>query len=108
MINCVELTGTLVDAPQMRRSPAGIPITRALLEHESQQTEAGRERLIRFRVGLRAAGSPLAEALEREVAGVSLSVSGCLLRARQRNTDTDPIIVSVSRIERLAETTLED
>ena len=108
MSNRVELTGTLVDAPQMRRSPAGIPITRALLEHESRQTEAGSDRYIRFRVGLRAAGSPLAESLESVAAGASLNVTGCLLRARQRNAETDPIIVSVSHIERLAEPKVED
>jgi len=99
--NRVELSGWLVDAPTMRHSPAGIPITRALLEHESRQVEAGRERWIRFRVGLRATGSPIAELLADIQPSTQLNISGVLLRSRQRNADADPIIISVSRIEPL-------
>lgn len=103
MINHVELTGRLVDSAALRHSPAGVPIARALLEHESQQPEAGAERLIRFRVGLSAAGSPLAEDLQSTPLGVPIRVAGLLRRSRQRDSETDPIIISVSRLERLAD-----
>lgn len=104
MTNQVELTGRLVDAVELRHSPAGVPIARALVEHESPQLEAGIERWVRFRVGLRAAGSPVAETLESVHAGEMIRVTGVLLRSRQRNEDTDPIIISVRRLSRLADT----
>lgn len=105
MTNRVELTGRLVDKTELRYSPAGVPIARALFEHESSQTEAGVERWIRFLVGVRAAGSPLAEALDDTPIGRPLEVAGVLLRSRQQGPDTDPIIISLSRIERLGEST---
>jgi primosomal replication protein N len=102
--NCVELTGRLVDAAELRHSPAGVPIARALLEHDSEQSEAGARRAIRFRVGLNAAGAGIAESLAQLGAGDPIRVRGILRRSRQRNAETDPIIISVSRVERLAET----
>jgi primosomal replication protein N len=102
--NCVELTGRLVDAAELRHSPAGVPIARALLEHDSEQREAGARRPIRFRVGLNAAGAGVAETLGALGVGEPIRVQGILRRSRQRNAETDPIIISVNRIERLAET----
>ena len=104
MTNQVELTGRLVDSADLRHSPAGVPIARALLEHESSQLEAGVERWVRFRVGLRAAGSPIAETLGALSGGALISVTGLMRRARQRNAETDPIIISVQRLSRLTET----
>ncbi len=104
MTNRVELTGRLVEKTELRHSPAGVPIARALMEHESGQTEAGVERWIRFLVGLRAAGTPLAEALDAIPTGAPVEVSGVLLRSRQGGADTDPIIISVSRVVRLTDT----
>ncbi len=103
MINQVELTGVLVDTATLRHSPAGVPIARGLLEHESAQVEAGSERWVRFRVGLRAAGSPQAEALEAMPSGSRIKIAGILLRSRQRSPEVDPIIISIRRIERLTE-----
>jgi len=103
----VELTGRLVDPAELRHSPAGVPIARGLLEHESTQSEAGEagaERSIRFRVGLSAAGSPLAETLQALGVGDPVRVAGHMRRSRQRTPETDPIIISVSRLERLTET----
>ena len=104
MSNRVELTGRLVDPAELRHSPAGVPIARGLLEHESTQSEAGAERSIRFRVGLSAAGSPLAETLQALDVGEPVRVAGHMRRSRQRTPETDPIIISVSRLERLTET----
>ena len=100
----MELTGWLVEAAELRHSPAGVPIARGLIEHESQQTEAGASRSIRFRVGVSAAGTPLAERLTDLPAGASLRVCGYMRRSRQRTPETDPIIISVSRFERLPTT----
>ena len=104
MTNQVELTGRLVDPADLRHSPAGVPIARALLEHESSQLEAGVERWVRFRVGLRSSGSPIAETLSELTVGELVSVAGLMLRARQRDAETDPLIISVKRLKRLTET----
>ncbi len=97
-----------MDTTALRHSPAGVPIARALLEHESRQPEAGVERPIRFCVGLSAAGSPLAEDLQATPIGAAVRVTGLLRRSRQRDAQTDPIIISVSRFERLANPEVEE
>lgn len=94
------MSGVLVEPPQVRYSPAGIPIARFLLEHDSEQREAGARRPVRFRVGVRAAGRELAEPLDGLPAGTALRVSGHLVRARQRTGDSR-LIISAGRIERL-------
>lgn len=99
--NRVRLTGVLVDPPMVRHSPAGVPIARCLLEHASEQAEAGVPRAIRFRVGVRAAGEAAAGVLAELAAGSRIRVTGFLVRSRQRGVETDPIIISASRIERL-------
>lgn len=98
----MRLTGVLVEPAAVRHSPAGVPIARCLLEHESEQLEAGGRRPIRFRVGVRAAGEAAAGALAGLPAGSNVRVTGFLVRSRQRGGETDPIIISASRIERLA------
>lgn len=100
--NRVRLTGVLVEPAAVRHSPAGVPIARCLLEHESEQVEAGGRRPIRLRVGVRAAGEDTATVLAGLPAGSSVRVTGFLVRSRQRGVETDPIIISASRIERLA------
>lgn len=99
--NVVTLTGTLVAPTQIRYSPAGIPIARFLLEHDSEQSEAGVRRPARFRVSVRASGPPLAGSMQEMPAGVGLRVTGFLIRSRQRG-DEYPLIISASQIERLA------
>lgn len=94
------ITGVLVEPSRLRYSPAGIPIARFLLEHDSEQCEAGRRRALRLRVGVRAAGRELAEPLEKLPAGAALRVTGHLVRARQQTGDSR-LIISASRIERL-------
>ncbi|MCS4505150.1 Primosomal replication protein N [wastewater metagenome] len=95
--NRVCITGRLVDAVQLRYSPAGVPIARLLIEHESRQVEAGVERPIRFRVGVRAAGAVLAPEAGDWPPGTAVTVEGFLARARQRDGDSR-LIISAERI----------
>ena len=100
--NVVALTGTLVAPAQVRYSPAGIPIARFLLEHVSEQSEAGVRRPVRLRIGVRASGWSLAESMQGVPSGVGLRVVGFLIRSRQRS-DEYPLIISARQIERLAQ-----
>lgn len=100
-VNVVALTGTLMAPARIRYSPAGIPIARFLLEHASEQSEAGVSRPTRFRIGVRASGRPLAETVQGVPPGVCLRVVGFLIRSRQQSGDY-PLIISASEIEQLA------
>ena len=100
-VNTVMLTGVLAAPAQLRYSPAGIPIARFLLEHVSEQTEAGALRSVRLRIGVRAAGRPLAESIHSIPCGTGLRVVGFLIRSRQRSGEY-PLIISASQVERLA------
>lgn len=96
-MNRVRLTGRLVEPAQLRYSPAGVPIARFLLDHDSEQQEAGARRPIRFRVGVRAAGEALATAVRDWPEGTTVTVDGFLARARQRDGD-NRLIISAARV----------
>lgn len=98
--NSVILVGVIVDAPDLRRSPAGVPVTRFLLEHRSAQPEAGTTRAIRFRVGVRASGDGPGEYARGLAAGETVRVEGFLARIRQHEGE-NRLIVCATRIERL-------
>lgn len=100
--NRVSIVGTLVDAPDARYSPAGVRITRLLLAHDSCQSEAGRTRAVRFRIGVRAAGSGPGEEAAALAAGDRIHVEGFLARLRQDPQD-NRLIVSAEHIVRLDE-----
>lgn len=100
-VNTVMLTGILAAPAQLRYSPAGIPIARFLLEHVSEQAEAGALRRVRLRIGVRATGRPLAESIPAIPCGSGLRVVGFLIRSRQRGGEY-PLIISASQVERLA------
>ncbi|WP_435101485.1 primosomal replication protein N [Arhodomonas sp. AD133] len=93
--NRVRLTGRLCEAAQLRYSPAGVPIARFLLEHESIQEEGGMNRPIRMWVGVRAAGDPIARQVSAWPEGTQVTVVGFLARARQRDGDNRLIISAV-------------
>jgi len=82
--NELVITGTLVEAPQKRTTPAGIPITRFILEHRSEQREAGQARRVECRMRVVAAGSPLADTGAALVRGAQVRVRGFLTRAGYR------------------------
>ncbi|RMD69244.1 MAG: primosomal replication protein N [Gammaproteobacteria bacterium] len=78
--NRLVLTGTLRRAPETRRSPAGIPISRFILEHHSLQREDGRERSASFSIAVVAAGETLQAAVSELRAGDRVKVQGFIHR----------------------------
>lgn len=99
--NRVVIEGVVVDIPGERYSPAGIPILRFVLEHDSEQVENGVARAIRLRVGVRLTGEPGAAVRRALVAGAMLRVSGHL--ARPRLHEGDPrLIICASEVTPLA------
>ena len=49
-MNQIVLTATVAEMNAMRFTPAGVPAIEFRLEHESQQIEAGQERVVKVQV----------------------------------------------------------
>jgi primosomal replication protein N len=83
--NCLIIAGHLAGACETRASPAGVMITRFMLEHHSGQIEAGVAREARCRLPVIACGEPLAHAAARLPSGVFIRVRGFICRANDRH-----------------------
>lgn len=55
-MNRLQFVASIVERDVLRYTPAGIPMVSARLLHNSQQTEAGIERLTEFEIAALAAG----------------------------------------------------
>jgi len=101
--NRLILTAELVKPPQIRYSPAGIPIARLWMEHRSEQPEGDRRRGIRFRIEARATGTELCRQLDGLPAGQALRVTGYLARPDRRG-DPHRLVVVAERLEPITST----
>ena len=97
--NRVALGGRVLGPPRRRQSPAGIPILQFVLEHASEQDEAGAGRRVALRIAVRASGRCAADATGLG-AGEAVRVLGYLARSRRGER---PLLISARRIERLAD-----
>lgn len=86
--NEVSLSGRIAGALSTRTSPAGIPITRFPLEHESKQTEAGVVRKVRCRITVVASGKALQPQIQQLDEGMQVRVQGFLSYESSRQTES--------------------
>ncbi|WJW74791.1 primosomal replication protein N [Thiohalobacter sp. IOR34] len=98
--NQVWLSGTLVRDPEFRHSPAGIPLGRFTLEHQSRQQEAGMPRQARLRITVKAAGDLLLQRLRTLQRGDRVRVRGFLNRDNHRNGE-QRLVLHAEQIESL-------
>jgi len=56
LLNELRFTGLITEREVIRYTPAGLPIVNAVLQHSSQQIEAGIARLTEFEIAAVAAG----------------------------------------------------
>ncbi len=84
MDNHVVLAGEVLEAPETRRSPAGIPIARFALRHHSRQQEAGMNREVHCTITVIAAGEALQGGVKQLDGGSQVKVRGFLSRADNR------------------------
>lgn len=82
--NRLVIGGTVGSEPQTRISPAGIPISRFLLRHHSEQPEAGMKRQVECAVGVVATGAGLQEVIKKLHQGSAVRVAGFLGKANSR------------------------
>ena len=82
--NCLIIVGQMAGACETRMTPAGVPISRFLLEHQSGQIEAGVPRLAQCRIPVLACGEALAGMAGQLLPGGSLRVQGFVSRVNYR------------------------
>ena len=85
MQNHYQLSGQIIRPPQLTRSPAGISHLRFVLEHQSEQIEAGLTRRSYVRITVVLSGE-LGEQWANELnVGNEVQVTGFLNRIEDRN-----------------------
>jgi primosomal replication protein N len=80
-VNQVVLTACIAEAGALRYTPAGLPALDFRLEHESELTEAGRQRQVKVAMKAVAFGS-VAETLGRQPIGSLWKFTGFLAQPR--------------------------
>ena len=83
-LNCVELTGTLIERKALRFTPAGVPVTECVIGHQSEQVEAGSPRLVECEIQTIGLGDT-ANWLQAATPGVRVHLRG-FFAARSRNS----------------------
>lgn len=87
-------------SPETRYNPAGIPIARFTLKHQSLQSEAGMKRQVICNIGIVASGESLQSLVQQLQIGDGIRVSGFLARANNRQGE-NRLILHAERIERI-------
>ena len=105
--NCLIIVGQVAGGCETRQSPAGVPISRFLLEHHSSQVEAGISREARCRIPVVACGEALTGIAGSLVAGARLRVRGFVSRANYREGEYR-LVLHAARIEMLDHESSED
>ena len=85
--NALIIEGLVAQLPETRVSPAGIPISRFAVDHQSLCEEAGMPREVRFRLGVIAAGQSLQGAVNALQADSRVRIKGFLARAGYRSEE---------------------
>jgi primosomal replication protein N len=98
--NRLVISGALANRPETRYSPAGIPITRFTLRHESLQQEAGMQRQAICTIAVMASGQEMLETTKELQSGQQIRISGFLSRANNRQGE-NRLILHAERIEPL-------
>ncbi|HEY9198784.1 MAG TPA: primosomal replication protein N [Gammaproteobacteria bacterium] len=86
-VNALVIEGLVMQPPETRISPAGIPISRFAVEHQSQCEEAGMAREVRFRIGVVASGQGLQALVAVLKADSRVRITGFLARAGYRSEE---------------------
>ena len=82
--NCLILSGQVAGVCETRLTPAGVPISRFLLDHQSGQIEAGLPRQVRCGIPVLACGEALTRIAEQLPPGAPVRVQGFVSRVNYR------------------------
>ena len=81
-MNRTELKACIAERSALRYTPAGLPALDLILEHDSEQKEAGQNRKVQLKLRALAIGS-LAEGLAKQSVGSIWMFQGFLATPRQ-------------------------
>ena len=101
MENRLQIAGVVGNSPETRFTPAGIPIARFTLKHQSLQSEAGMQRQVICNIGVVASGEALQQSEKQLQTGEGVRVSGFLARANNRQGE-NRLILHAEQIERIS------
>ena len=82
--NCVTLSGALVERKELRFTPAAVPVLECLIEHHSEQEEAGHPRQIECLVPAIALGEITRVLLAAEL-GMVFEFTGFLAKTSSKS-----------------------
>ncbi|MFO8156476.1 MAG: primosomal replication protein N [Pseudomonadota bacterium] len=85
--NRICLDGRVLEAPERRHNPAGKPIARFMVGHESEQEEGGHPRVVQLRIQVFAAGEALQDQVDRLAVGDAVRIEGFVARSGYRQGD---------------------
>lgn len=98
--NLLRLSGKVCSQVQTRQSPAGIPISRFTLEHESTRNQAGSMRKVKCRIRVVASGKELQEKIAVLDKDSVVLVEGFISYESSRSDETR-LVLHAEDIERL-------
>lgn len=96
----MQIAGVVGTSPEVRYSPAGIPIARFTLRHQSLQSEAGMQRQVICNIGVVVSGEVLQPLVKQLETGTGIRVSGFLARANNRQGE-NRLILHAEQIEQI-------
>jgi primosomal replication protein N len=88
-LNCIELSGKLVERKAMRYTPGGVPVSEGWLQHSSALIENGTERLVEVEIAVLALGET-ARWLQAAPLGGAVKITGFL--AAKSRTSKMPVL----------------
>jgi primosomal replication protein N len=94
-VNRLQLVATITERDVLRYTPAGIPVVTAKLLHQSDQLEAGIQRLVEFEIAAIAVGEISGRLNQAELGG-TFQFTGFLTR---KNRNSRSLVFHVSDIE---------
>ena len=96
--NLLRLSGKVCSQVQTRQSPAGIPISRFTLEHESLRNQAGSMRKVKCRIRVVASGKDLQEKVAVLDTNSAIQVEGFISYESSRS-DEARLVLHAESIE---------
>ncbi|MDP1862890.1 MAG: primosomal replication protein N [Thiobacillus sp.] len=95
-MNRLVISGALIQVDPVRYSPAGVPITEAVIQHSSSQEVASQARQVECELTIQASGT-LAQQLAQLATGTQVKLEGALNR---RSVKSRQLILILNRIEK--------
>ena len=86
-MNALALSGTVIGLEPIRYTPAGLPLLSFVLQHASEQIEAGLRRKVECEVNAVVLGNLASELAKQQISlGMAINVQGFLAKRSAKST----------------------